>query len=80
MFLHKVWTYVQHSSHSDFANYGNDQLTMYHAIVDAVERVKELADIKIVVPAGTAIQNGRTSIIGDAFDRDGYHLDLGVGR
>lgn len=41
--------------------------------MEVVERVKDLADIEIVVPTDTAIQNGRTSIIGDAFDRDEYH-------
>ena len=33
-----------------------------------------------VIPAGTAIQNGRNTLIGDNFTRDGYHLDLGIGR
>lgn len=41
--------------------------------MEVVERVKDLADIEIVVPTDTAIQNERTSIIGDAFDRDEYH-------
>ena len=61
----------------------NDEFTfrkMYNAIVDAVWKVKDLVDIDIIVPAGTAIQNGRTSIIGDNFCWDGYHLDLNIGR
>ncbi|RYG14554.1 MAG: DUF4886 domain-containing protein, partial [Chitinophagaceae bacterium] len=33
----------------------------------------------IVVPAGTAIQNARTKL-GDLLCRDGYHLDLNIGR
>lgn len=80
LILHQVWAYAQHSDHSGFANYDNDQLTMYEAIVETVDRAKELANISFVVPTGTAIQNGRTSVIGDRFDRDGYHLDLGIGR
>ncbi len=78
--LHQTWAYEQTSTHSGFAGYNNDQMTMYNAIVDAVWRAKDLVDIDIVVPAGTAIQNGRTSIIGDNFCRDGYHLDVNIGR
>ena len=48
-------------------------MTMYRAIVDAVWKAKDLAGIELVVPAGTAIQNGRTSYIGDKFTRDGYY-------
>lgn len=78
--LHQTWAYEQSSTHSGFAGYNNDQMTMYNAIVDAVWKVKDLVDIDIIVPTGTAIQNGRTSIIGDNFCRDGYHLDLNIGR
>src|SRR3546814_10808667 len=63
--LHQTWAYAQNSTHSGFPNYDSDQLTMYNAIVDAVNQVKELVAIDLVVPSGTAIQNGRTSIIGD---------------
>lgn len=78
--LHQTWAYEQTSTHAGFANYNKDQMTMYRAIVDAVWRVKDLVSIDLVVPAGTAIQNGRTSAIGDNFCRDGYHLDLNIGR
>src|SRR5690606_38332784 len=40
----------------------------------------KVAPIDIVVPAATAIQNARTSYIGDYFDRDGYHLRFSLGR
>lgn len=78
--LHQTWAYASDSNHSGFVNYDRDQMKMYKAIVDAVWEAKELYDIDIVVPAGTAIQNGRTSYIGDKFTRDGYHLNLGIGR
>ncbi|MGV3763481.1 DUF4886 domain-containing protein [Parapedobacter sp.] len=78
--LHQTWAYAQNSTHSGFPNYDSDQLAMYRAIIDAVSRAKELVAIDLVVPAGTAIQNGRTSIIGDNFTRDGYHLDMNIGR
>lgn len=78
--FHQTWAYEQTSTHAGFAAYGNDQLTMYNAIIDAVNKATDLVDIDVVVPAGTAIQNGRTSVVGDNFCRDGYHLDLSIGR
>lgn len=35
---------------------------------------------KVVVPSGTAVQNARTSFVGDRLNCDGYHLDLTLGR
>jgi hypothetical protein len=78
--LHQTWAYAHNSNHEGFANYDRNQLKMYNAIVDAVWKAKELGNIDFIVPSGTAIQNGRTSYIGDKFTRDGYHLDFGVGR
>lgn len=78
--LHQTWAYAQDAAHEGFINYDNDQMTMYNAIVDAVRTAKDNAGMDIVVPAGTAIQNGRTSYIGDKFNRDGYRLSLGLGR
>jgi len=78
--LHQTWAYAQNSTHEGFAYYNEDQQTMYKAIVNAVDMAKDLIPIDLVVPAGTAIQNGRTSFIGDNFTRDGYHLDLAIGR
>lgn len=78
--LHQTWAYAQNSDHFGFANYNNNQLTMYNAITDAIDRASKLVPIDIVVPTGTAIQNGRTTFWGDNFCRDGYHLNLNVGR
>jgi hypothetical protein len=78
--LHMPWAYAWTSTHSGFAKYNNNQETMYKAIVNTVFRVAETAGIEIIIPSGTAIQNGRTSIIGNNFCRDGYHLDYKYGR
>lgn len=78
--LHQTWAYAQNSTHDGFVNYGNDQMTMYAAIASAYHQAKTLINTDIVVPVGTAIQNGRTSLIEDKFTRDGYHLDENVGR
>ncbi len=77
---HQTWAYSQHAVHTGFANYGRDQQQMYRAITNVAEKVVSVAPIDMVVPAGTAIQNARTSYIGDNFDRDGYHLRLSLGR
>lgn len=78
--LHQTWAYQKNSTYSAFANYDKDQDKMYAAIVDAYTQAKTLIPVDRVVPAGTAIQNGRTSMIGDNFCRDGYHLDVNIGR
>ena len=77
---HMTWAYKVGSSHSDFAKYNKNQMTMYNAIVDAVNtKILTNDRIAIVIPSGTAIQNARTSVIGD-MTRDGYHLSYGIGR
>lgn len=78
--LHQTWAYAQTSTHPNFPNYGKDQKVMYQAIVDTYRKAQALVDIAYVIPCGTAIQNGRSSLIGDNFTRDGYHLDRGIGR
>ncbi len=72
---HMTWAYQQDSSHEGFAHYGNDQMTMYNAIVDCVQNnVLTVNGISGVIPSGTAIQNLRTSGLGDTLTADGYHL------
>lgn len=78
--LHQTWAYAQNSTHSDFPNYGSDQEQMYQAIMETVSQIENEFEFDLVVPSGTAIQNGRNTLIGDHFNRDGYHLDLGIGR
>ena len=78
---HMTWAYQQDSTHSEFVKYDKDQMTMYNSIVNAV-KTKVLTEnrIEIVIPAGTSIQNVRTSYIGDTLTRDGYHLSYDLGR
>ena len=80
LMLHQTWAYASTSKHSGFKNYNCNQLTMYQAIADAVKKAAKANKIKIVIPSGTAIQNARTSFIGDHLNRDGYHLDGKIGR
>lgn len=78
--FHQTWAYQQDSKHAGFANYDRDQLKMYTAIAATSKQLFKAEDFKYLIPAGTAIQNARTSSIGDYFTRDGYHLQLDYGR
>ena len=80
LMLHQTWAYASTSNHGGFKNYNRDHLTMYHAIVDAGKKAGKAYKIKMIIPTGTAIQNARTSFIGDHMNRDGHHLDVKVGR
>lgn len=78
---HMTWAYQGNSTHSDFGKYGNDQMTMYNAIVNAVRtKVLSRGDFDFVIPNGTVVQNLRTSFIGDNITRDGYHMSYDIGR
>lgn len=80
LLYHQTWAYQQDSDHKGFANYDNSQEKMYAAIVNATKKISKMNDFDMVVPAGTAIQNARTSSQGDTYTRDGYHLELNFGR
>ncbi len=78
---HMTWAYQGNSTHASFPDYDSDQMTMYNAIVDAV-KTKIVPNQKItkIVPNGTAVQNARTSYLGDTLTRDGYHMSKDKGR
>lgn len=79
--LHRTWAYAADSNHSGFVRYDKDQDKMFKAIVDATNRARKThPELSFLIPSGTAIQNGRTSYIGDRFNRDGFHLSYKLGR
>ena len=79
--LHRTWAYAKDSNHGGFANYNKDQNAMFRSIVKTTHKVAcQLKDIAFIVPVGTAIQNARSSSKGDSLCRDGFHLDLKIGR
>ncbi|MEI5985713.1 MULTISPECIES: DUF4886 domain-containing protein [Sphingobacterium] len=80
MVYHQTWAYQQDSKHEGFKNYEGQQLVMYDSIMNVTSQIAKTGDYEFVVPAGTAIQNARTSSIGDHMTRDGYHLNLDYGR
>ena len=81
LMFHQTWAYSKDSGHQAFPNYGKDQMLMYEGIVDASRQsMNNHPEITLLIPSGTAIQNGRTSSIGDEWDKDGYHLNTEYGR
>lgn len=78
---HQTWAYA-----SDYGSFPSDitepkQENMYNAIVAAsFQTMQDNPALKILIPSGTAIQNGRTSYLGDTFNRDGTHLNTAYGR
>lgn len=81
LIFHQTWAYSADSSHPEFPVYGRSQNTMYHRIVNAVSvAMAEHPELTLLVPSGTAIQNARTSSLGDTFIRDGFHLNYTYGR
>lgn len=69
---HQTWAYKHEHIPSQ---YDNDQTRMYESIMEASSQVMKDYDFDFIVPSGTAIQNARSSIIGDNLDRDGNHLN-----
>lgn len=77
---HQTWAYAADCPHPGFAKYERDQMTMYNAIMRAAQQTVIDYGFDIVVPSGTAIQNARTTFIGDRMNRDGQHLHPYYGR
>jgi len=79
--FHQTWAYAADATHPEFPVYKSDQMNMYRYIMRAVaSTMEDHPGITLLVPSGTAIQNARTSALGDTFNRDGYHLDWNYGR
>lgn len=71
-----TWAFPQNSTAASYVALGSNQMKHYEAIVQATKDnvipVKEFVDI---IPSGTAVQNVRTSYIGDTLNRDSMHLN-----
>lgn len=78
---HMTWAYQSDSTHKSFPVYNKNQTRMYDCIQNCIStKVLPEGLINGVIPAGTAIQNLRSSYIGDTVTRDGYHLNSAHGR
>lgn len=87
---HMIWSFSQGCDlwsgmyHKDPATNKYSQMVMYNNIVTITqEKVQNHEDINRVIPSATAIQNARSSFMGDTFNMpdatqggsDGYHLN-----
>lgn len=79
--FYMTWAYDANSTYKSFALYNRNQQTMYDSIISAAQRVMaNHPELEMLIPAGTAVQNARTSYIGQRLNRDGYHLHYDHGR
>jgi hypothetical protein len=75
-----TWAYADTYENMQKNGYTN-QISMYNLIVNAVQKkIATNANFVAVSPTGTAVQNARTSSLGDTLNRDGTHLTKDVGR
>ena len=78
---HQTWAYAQNTTNSAFQYYSNSQTVMYNSIISSMKLAVLNKDFAAIIPNGTAIQNSRTSTIGDTLTRDQYdHLSHDAGR
>lgn len=77
-----TWAYSKDSEVPAFYRiYGGKQSVMYKRICRATRAVIEKEEgVDLVIQTGTALQNARSSYMGDSFNRDGKHLSRGLGR
>ena len=81
IYWHMTWAYQTTSHHTNFPDYKNSQMTMYNAIVSTTkDHVTGYDMIDGIIPAGTAVQNLRTSYLDDSLSHDTYHMSYGTGR
>ena len=79
IYWHMTWAYQ--NGYSGLSAYNNSQDVMYSSIVSAVQaKILTNTAISGIIPSGTAVQNIRTSPLGDTLTRDGFHLSYGIGR
>lgn len=85
-YWHTTWAYAKDCNHPGYSLYEGNQQYMYRKIVESGYNIMEKdfeGHFDGLIPTGIVIQTLRdsTDIVTDRdFTRDGYHLDLGVGR
>lgn len=83
MMWHQTWAYDNsyHDYYDYFSYFNNDNEVMYDAIIDCYQsQVAPLGIFEKIIPAGTAVQNLRTSYMKETFCRDGKHMSSVHGR
>lgn len=71
-----TWAFPSDSTAVSYVALGADQMIHYQTIVDCTkEHVVPVEEFVDIIPTGTAVQNVRTSYIGDTLNRDSMHLN-----
>lgn len=79
--FHMTWAYEDKSSWAGYGAYEFSQTKMYDAIIECAKTVMEQhPEFTFLVPSATAVQNIRSSYVGDNINRDPAHLGTAVGR
>ena len=77
---HVPWVAPAHCTNAKFGNYDYDTAKMYSMITETTKKAAEAYHFDLIINTVDAIQNGRSSYLGDTFDRDGWHLNKSYGR
>lgn len=79
---HQTWAYASDTPAGRLDKFNGSQMNMYNAIIDCVKsEVLTKPEFVAIIPNGTAVQNARTSLIGDNLTRDEFdHLTYNIGR
>ena len=82
----QTWAYSQDAKHPAYPRYHNSQSEMWDSIQSCTHYVQEITSNPLIskplilIPCGSAIQNARSTKLGDTLCRDGYHLNYTYGR
>ena len=76
-----AWVMEPYGTHPEIVSYNGDQLLMYQRLAElTASTVASVKGLDVISPAGTAIQNARTTELCGKLSRDGFHLSLDIGR
>lgn len=78
---HMTWAYEKDCDLEFFERYDWNQQKMYDDTVSCIkEHILTNKHIQGVIPVGTAVQNARSTFIGDTVTEDGRHMSKPLGR
>ncbi len=78
---HMTWAYEKGTELELFERYDYDQQKMYRQTLSCIkEHILTSPHISGVIPVGTAVQNARSTFIGDRITYDGRHMSRPLGR
>ena len=76
--IHQPWAYSSTATTPGFKQFDNDQLKMFNSIVTATQSATN--QVTRIVPVGTAIQNARTTYLGESVINGDIELNATSGQ